>query len=246
MLGSMGVSMGHVNNGGASSIVYSRFFSSLTPPDSLLKAGTKRFVPQGEYVECRNGQGGMHCYCVLSGLVSIRGSFEDGHEVREHFLEPGSLFNEAPLIDDVKIAEPQIDLRYRAEADSEILCVSKEKFLDIFHEDIDVACYVARSLAQKYAACDFVLAECTSRGTLWRTANIFKVFAARYGVKDGDRVLIDFDMSQQMVGDMLGTSRISIAKCFKQLKDADILGTVDGRYCIKDMNELERFLEIAG
>ena len=64
--------------------------------------------------------------------------------------------------------------------------------------------------------------------------------AESYGQKDGDRVYIDLNLTQKELGDMIGSTRESINKELKILRDKGLITMQENKIQIIDITRLKR------
>jgi len=65
----------------------------------------------------------------------------------------------------------------------------------------------------------------------------------RHGTKAGDTTRIDVKLSQESLGQMLGSTRESINKGLKSLEHKGLIETKSGHISVLDMDALEDFAE---
>ena len=73
-----------------------------------------------------------------------------------------------------------------------------------------------------------------------RLAKKLLYLAESYGRKDGDRVYIDLNLTQKELGDMIGSTRESINKELKTLRDKGLITNQENKIQIIDMVRLKR------
>lgn len=223
-------------------VLSARFFELPAIPDALREAGTRRHLDKGERISMPDG-GWNGCYCVLSGVIGTYGIDRFGVEFLTFILEEGCLFLESDMLEGAQFAESEVAASFVAEQDTELRFIPQNEFQALMCGNTDVACCVALSIAHKMQAFRTLLNESRLHDALWRVANLFAGLADQYGIRRGTRIEIDFDISQQLVGKMLGINRITVAKSMRQLKELGLIEKTDDHYYLKDRNGLDAFLE---
>ena len=158
-------------------------------------------------------------------------------------LGPGCIFLESDMLEGMSAADPGVSTNFLAMQDSELLFVAKRDFQRLMKNDMEVANFAALSIAKKMHALRAQLYEGRHHAVLWRTASLFAEFARQHGVQKGDRIMIDFNITQQFVANMLGTNRITVAKSVKRLKELGLIEKTDDYYYICDHAKMNEFLE---
>lgn len=220
-----------------------RFFELGALPEALHGVGRCKRLEKGERITSSDGEW-PGCYYVSRGLIGARCIDGEGAEALTFLLSEGTLFLEANALEGVTLAKSDTVSAFVTECDSEVLFFPKAEFQRLMRSDAETANFVACSVAQKMLAFRFLYNEVRSHGITWRIANLLAAFAENHGVEVGDRVKLDYPISQQLLAKMLGANRITITKGVKRLKEQGLVEKTDDFYYIVDVEELQRFLRV--
>lgn len=219
-----------------------RFLELGELPAAMREVGVGRRLRKGERITSSDGEW-PGCYYVSKGLIGSRGVDAEGNEALTFLLDEGTLFLESDMLEEVKLAKSHAVPVFAAEVDTELLYFPKPRFRHLMNTDIETANFVARSIAQKMLTFRFLYNESRSHGVPWRIANLFAGFAENYGVRVGDRVKLNYRISQQLLATMLGANRITVAKGVKRLKELGLVEKTDDFYYIVDEQRLRSYLD---
>jgi CRP/FNR family transcriptional regulator len=64
--------------------------------------------------------------------------------------------------------------------------------------------------------------------------HLFYRFASEYGKTKGHEMIVNLKITQQELADMIGSSRVAVAKALKELKTANIIGRENRYYVLKE------------
>lgn len=219
-----------------------RFFELGQLPAALQEVGVEKRLEKGERISSSDGEW-PGCYYVVRGLIGARGIDAEGTEALTFLLEQGTLFLEANMQEGATLAKSDTVSTFVAEECTELLFLPKSKFQHLMKTDVETANFIACSIAQKMLAFRFLYNESRSHGIPWRIANLFAAFADNYGMAVGTRIKLDYRISQQLLADMLGANRITVAKGMKRLKDLGLIEKTDEFYYVVDRERLRLFLD---
>ena len=84
--------------------------------------------------------------------------------------------------------------------------------------------------------------EATQCSITRKACSLLPTVSERYGVDYDGKILIKEKISQQMLANLLGVDRITMVRTVKQLREDDLIGQVNGFYCIRDNQKLLDFM----
>jgi CRP-like cAMP-binding protein len=172
--------------------------------DELLEVTHTRHLDDGE-VLFRKGDAGRRLYGVVEGRLKISSQGPDGKEVIFGLADPGDVTGEIALLD----AQPR-SATVVALARSELLTLDRRDFLPFLERHPRLAIRLAEILAGRLRR----LSELTEDSVLLvlrvRLAKKLLSLAASYGRETPAGTTIELELSQQSLGEMVGTSRESI------------------------------------
>jgi CRP-like cAMP-binding protein len=166
-------------------------------------------------------------YVIREGRVKVVKSSDDGREKIMDFLEEGSFFGEMSLLDQqprsasVETLEPV-----------RLLALSRTDFLDVLRRSPDLALSVIQVLTQRLRETDEQASSMSFQRVKERTRGLFERIARDPSEDGSGRVTPT--LTHQQIADMIGTSRETVTRVIKQLKDDGWLAQSGKRYIIPD------------
>jgi CRP-like cAMP-binding protein len=185
----------------------------------------RRYPKQSTIVE--EGLAGDYMYVIREGRVKVVKSSDDGREKIMDFLEEGSFFGEMSLLDQqprsasVETLEPV-----------RLLALSRSDFLDVLRRSPDLALSVIQVLTRRLRETDEQASSMSFQRVKERTRGLFERIA-RDPADDG-AARVTPTLTHQQIADMIGTSRETVTRVIKQLKDDGWLAQCGKRYIIPD------------
>jgi CRP-like cAMP-binding protein len=193
-------------------------FSSLEDRDldELLKLTSTRRLREGEIL-FRKGEPGRQLFGVLEGRLKIYSSGADGKEVVFGLSDPGDVTGEIALLDSEprSATHPRVAIRL-----AEILAERLRRLSELTEDSVLLA--LRARLAKKLVA-----------------------LARSYGQPTADGTRIDLKLSQQALGDMVGTSRESINKQLRAWTQQGLVHSQRGFITLRRPRELESLARFA-
>lgn len=77
----------------------------------------------------------------------------------------------------------------------------------------------------------------------WRLCSLLLELADQCGVDYDGKVMLTRSLSQQEMASLLQSSRVSVARVMKGLKDLNLVEYVNGFYCIRSIAQLRRAVQ---
>jgi CRP/FNR family cyclic AMP-dependent transcriptional regulator len=111
--------------------------------DQIASLAVRRPFPQGTLIFSQ-GDAGDALYGVITGRVRISAGAPDGREMFLNIMEPGDTFGEIALLD----GNPRT-ANASATADSELLMIGREAFLNLLQREPKLALHLLRLLCQR-------------------------------------------------------------------------------------------------
>jgi CRP-like cAMP-binding protein len=216
-------------------------FSSLDEKalDALVHATSTRRLDAGE-VLFRKGDHGRQLYGVLSGRLKVSAAGADGKEIVFNVCDPGEVIGEIALLD----SNPRSATIVALEA-SELLVLDRRDFLPFLERHPRVAIELAELLAARLRRLSELAEDSVLLALRARLAKKLVALAQRYGQPTKGGVEIDLPLSQQEIGDMVGTSRESINKQLRAWTLDGLLSSQRGRITLRDPAALEALARLA-
>ena len=187
----------------------------------------RRFPKHATVVE--EGLPGDYMYVIREGRVKVTKASDDGREKIMNFLEKGSFFGDMALLTGevrsatVKTLEP-----------TRLLALSRRDFIDILRQSSDLALAVIEELTNRLRETNEQASSLSFQGVKERTRSLFERIAEADPTR-GHRRLTP-PLTHQQIADMIGTSRETVTRAVKQLKDEGWLDQAGKRYVIPEVS----------
>lgn len=191
-----------------------------TVAQQLLALGQHRRLKAGEYLY-RTGEMAEGFYRVERGRLRLGAEFA----LREYtiaYIGPGDWWGEVPLLDGLPHASDA-----QAVSDCELLLVPKRKLEDLLEQQPVLYKHFARRLAFAMRLSVSYYGDLAALPLPARLAKRLLELAAQYGEPDGEGVRIGLRLPQQLLADMMATSRQSVSK---ELKAWETQGWIAMKY----------------
>ena len=207
--------------------------------DELLKLTTTRRLGEGEIL-FRKGDPGRQLYGVLEGRLKIYSSGADGREVVFGLSDPGDVTGEIALLD----SEPRSATVVALEP-TELLTLDRRDFLPFLQRHPSVAIRLAEILAERLRRLSELAEDSVLLALRARLAKKLVALARSYGRETGEGTRIELKLSQQALGDMVGTSRESINKQLRAWTQQGLVKSQRGFITLCSPSELESLARFA-
>ena len=207
--------------------------------DALVRATSTRHLDTGE-VLFRKGDQGRQLYGVLSGRLKVSASGADGKEIVFNLCDPGEVIGEIALLD----ANPRSATIVALEP-TELLVLDRRELLPFLERHPRVAICMAELLAARLRRLTELAEDSVLLALRARLAKKLVSLARRYGRATPEGVQIDLPLSQQELGDMVGTSRESINKQLRAWAQEGLLVSARGQITLRDPQVLESLARLA-
>ena len=158
-----------------------------------------------------------------------------GDEVIVTMFSEGDFFGEMALFD----GKPRSADALAMES-SKIYVLSRNDFLLFLQSNIHAMESILSQLTNRLRNTDDFLESTCFLSVSARLAKKLLDLAESYGQKDGDRIHIDLNLTQKELGDMIGSTRESINKELKILRDKGLITMQENKIQIVDMTRLKR------
>ena len=169
----------------------------------------ERSFPKNKTI-VEEGMPGDYMYVVREGRVKVTKLSGDGREKILEMLGAGSFFGELSLLD----GAPR-SASVKALTDTRILALSRSDFLGLLHRSPDLAMAVIQELTARLRQMDDQASSLSFQRVKERTQGLL-VRLAREGAEGGLRATPA--LTHQQIADMIGTSRETVTRVIKGLK----------------------------
>lgn len=215
---------------------HTRLWFGLSSHEKFSNLGKPVSFAKGEIV-AQAGRHPTHCYYVLEGRMMAFEYTTTTGERYYNFNEAGSLVMEANIL-----LERDTPVSFVAITDVKARAISREELLRALKEDDALALEIMTSLSYKFMAAMDQVREATQCNVAWKVCNLLLTFAERYGVSYDGKTLIKEKISQQMMANLLGVNRITMVRAIKELREMGLIEQVNGFYCIRDKERMQKFM----
>jgi len=211
-------------------------FNSLSDSDlkSLSECVRLQSLKKGQTL-FRKGDEGSFLYIIKQGTIKIVLPSRLGDEVIVTIFSEGDFFGEMALFD----GEPRSADALAMES-SKIYMLSRNDFLLFLQSNINAMKSILSQLTNRLRNTDDFLEGACFLSVSARLAKKLLDLADSYGQQDGDSVYIDLNLTQKELGDMIGSTRESINKELKILRDKGLITNQENKIQIIDMTRLKR------
>jgi CRP/FNR family transcriptional regulator, cyclic AMP receptor protein len=215
----------------------SPLFSGLGPEelDRLVKYASTKRVRAGE-VAFHKGAPGDQMFALMSGRVKIVTLSEEGKEVVLAVLNPGDIFGEISLLDGRERTATVL-----AAETSELLVLERREFIPFLEQHPKIAIKLLEAICKRLRLADELLEDVVFLNLPMRLAKRLLSLAERYGRNTPRGVRIEIKLSQQELGNMVGTSRESVNKQMRAWEDEGLISVEHGYITVSQPGKLKLF-----
>ncbi len=170
------------------------------------------------------GSVGDYMYLIREGQVKVTKMSDDGREKILEMLEPGDFFGDMSLLD----REPR-SASVKTTLACVLLALSRQDFLDLLRQNSEVSMEMLRVLSRRLRETDEQIRELLFERVEARTRRILVRMAKDSAPGDPTRCSTP-PVTHQQLADLVGTSRETITRVVKDLKDSGWLSQEGKRY----------------
>jgi CRP-like cAMP-binding protein len=211
-------------------------FSHLEPGElDALAAICKPKRLRAREVLFRKGDEGLQAYAIMGGHLKATIAGEDGKEAVLRIMRPGEIVGEVALFDGHPRSATVIAIE-----PSDLLVIHRRDFLPFLERHPKVATKLLRELSERLRAVSSILEDRLFLNLPSRLGKKLLQLAATHGSEAGDGMRIALKLSQQELGELVGTSRESVNKQLRQWAEQGILSMSRGVITLRDTATLER------
>ena len=201
-------------------------FSSVSDEDLQAIASLlieRRFPKHKTIVE--EGLPGDYMYIIAEGRVQVSKLSNDGREKILEFLDAGDFFGEMSLLDNAPRSAS-----VRALVESRVLALSRSDFLAVMRRSSDLAMAVVQELTRRLRHVDEQASSLSFQRVKERTQGLLVRLAREDDTQPGRRVTPA--LTHQQIADMIGTSRETVTRALKGLKEHGWLRQEGKKYLV--------------
>lgn len=203
----------------------------------LLRYARLRHARAGE-VLFQKGDPGDGLLAILSGRIKISTLSEDGKEVVLNILGPGELFGEIALIDG---KDRSADASVMEAAD--LVVIDARDFMPFLHARPELTTRLLVVLCNRFRWISDLYEDAIFRHLPARLAKHLLRLAGTFGEPTDDGPRIGIKLSQQDLGNLMGTTRESVNKQMRVWMADGLISVEAGYITIRDSDSLEAYAE---
>ncbi len=210
-------------------------FANLDEKDLSDIAGLliQRKVPR-DAVIFEEGTLGDYMYLIQEGQVKVTKMSEDGREKILEMFGPGDFFGDMSLFD----REPR-SASIKTTKACVLMALSRHDFLELLRQNPDVSMQVIQELSRRLRDADEQIRALLFERVEGRTRQLL-VRMAREPVADRPDRLATPAITHQQLADLVGTSRETVTRVIKELKEEGWLEQVGKQYLVAAADEPAR------
>jgi len=183
----------------------------------------RRYPKNSVVVE--EGMEGEYMYVIRSGRVKVTKASDDGREKIMDFLEPGAFFGEMALLDQAPRSASVCTLE-----PSVLAAISRRDFIGLLRKSSDLALSLVRELTRRLRETDEQATSVSFQCVQDRVKNLFQRISRVEDDFEGRRATPP--LTHQQIADMIGTSRETVTRAVKELKQGGWLDQRGKRYLV--------------
>ena len=230
--------MGSPNAGVSLTILRALPIFEMLDDDSLrplTRVAMLRTVPRHTVV-LHAGDRTDNIYFVLSGLLKVQVSDEEGREVILSMLGPGELFGEMGVLDE----HPRSATVLAVES-SEVVVIGQAEFKQCLAENPDVSLFIMRNLTKRLRVANRTIESLALLDVYGRVARLLLEAAETV---DG-RKIVTHKLSKQDIAKMIGASREMVSRVMRDLTAHGLIHEQDGQLILVDLAAFRRHGDVA-
>lgn len=170
---------------------------------------------------------GDYMYLIQEGQVKVTKMSEDGREKILEMFGPGDFFGDMSIFD----REPR-SASIKTTKACVLMALSRQDFLGLLRQNPDVCMEVMQELSRRLRDADEQIRALLFERVEGRTRQLL-VRMAREPVEDRSDRRATPAITHQQLADLVGTSRETVTRVIKELKDAGWLEQVGKQYLVK-------------
>ncbi len=201
-------------------------FSSVTDEDlaAIAQLLIERKFPKNKTI-VEEGLPGDYMYVIREGRVKVTKLSGDGREKILELLDAGDFFGEMSLLD----SAPR-SASVKALTDVRILALARNDFLNVLRRSSDLALAVVQELTRRLRQVDEQASSLSFQRVKERTQGLLVRLAKEETEVDG--CMATPALTHQQIADMIGTSRETVTRAVKTLKEQGWLSQQGKHYLV--------------
>ncbi len=183
----------------------------------------------------RKGDEGTALYIIKKGTIKIVLPSRVGEEVILTIFSEGDFLGEMSLLDRSPRSADAVAME-----GSELYVLNRSDFLSFLQRSQNAIECILSCLSERLRKTDDLLEDATFLTVSAKLAKKLIELGSEFGVKDKDTVKIALKLTQQDIANLVGTTRESINKELKVLRDKGLITNEGGHIQILDLERIKR------
>jgi len=183
----------------------------------------------------RKGDEGTALYIIRKGKVKIVLPSKVGEEVILTIFTEGDFLGEMSLLDEKPRSADAVAME-----ESEVYVLNRTDFLSFLQENQNAIKCILSCLSERLRKTDDLLEDASFLSVSARLAKKLLELGREFGVKENNVVRIGLRLTQQDMADLIGTTRESVNKELRVLREKGLLSMESGYLRLLDVERLRR------
>lgn len=212
-------------------------FEDLDPADLAMidRVTTERRIDRGATV-FTEGEPGEGFHFIRSGKVKVIKLAADGREHILNILGPGEVFAEVLLFNDAPYPATVV-----AVEDSLVGVIRNRELEALLVQQPRLAVHIIRVMSKKLLYIQSKVKTFALADSQAKIAQTLEYLLERYGRQTGRGVEVALEINRQDIANMAGTTRETVSRVFRTLKDDGVLEDDERRIIVREPRRLRSY-----
>ena len=212
-------------------------FEDLDPADLAMidRVTTERRIDRGATV-FTEGEPGEGFHFIRSGKVKVIKLAADGREHILNILGPGEVFAEVLLFNDAPYPATVV-----AVEDSLVGVIRNRELEVLLVQQPRLAVHIIRVMSKKLLYIQSKVKTFALADSQAKIAQTLEYLLERYGRQTGRGVEVALEINRQDIANMAGTTRETVSRVFRTLKDDGVLEDDERRIVVREPRRLRSY-----
>ncbi len=229
----------HMQNNRSALLASHYMFKDLPPEliDRIARLSVTKKIRAGETLFFKNDDGDA-LYGILDGRIRISTGTAGGQELVLNIIEKDEIFGEIALLDGKPRTADAIAI-----IGCELMVIHRRDVRQLIEQETALAIHFLELAGERLRWLSDRIEDAAFLDVAARLAKQLLHMAEISGEQTPEGIIVKLQPSQAELGQMLGTSRISISKHLRRWRDRDWVTLKRGTVLIKDRESLQNIIE---
>lgn len=229
----------HMQNNRSALLASHYMFKDLPPEliDRIARLSVTKKIRAGETLFFKNDDGDA-LYGILDGRIRISTGTAGGQELVLNIIEKDEIFGEIALLDGKPRTADAIAI-----IGCELMVIHRRDVRQLIEQETALAIHFLELAGERLRWLSDRIEDAAFLDVAARLAKQLLHMAEISGEQTPEGIIVKLQPSQAELGQMLGTSRISISKHLRRWRDRDWVTLKRGMVLIKDRESLQNIIE---